>query len=168
MANSAFETNFDRYYVASKGSKEWLLDKFDLDEIIPSIRVHSVHFLLVRFIATLESSNEDMFGVFNDDTLYWNRNFWKDLLLIYQQNDRSFLFHDKTSYLILKTVFQILALTRMSTVHSKNQYERLVNLVSNLENSIVVLDGEVDIMKEHLDPQSSYLHRSINHLKEVM
>ena len=120
----------------------------------------------MRFIATLESSNEDMFGVFIDNTLYWNKNFWKDILLIYQQNDRSFLSHDKTSYLILRTFFQILAQTRKYRVHSKNQYERLVNLVSNLENSIVVLEGKVDTIKEHLDPHSNHLQRSINQLKE--
>ena len=46
--NLSFSTNFDRDYLASKGRKEKLLDKFDLEEIVPSLRVYSVNYLLVR------------------------------------------------------------------------------------------------------------------------
>ena len=53
----------------------------------------------------------------------------------------------------------------MSRVNYKHQYERLVNIVSALESSLVVLEGKVDTIKEHLDPHSGHLHRSINQLK---
>ena len=90
------------------------------------------------------------------------------MLLIYDQIDRSFLSHNRILYLILRTTFQTLAQARMVRINSKTQFDRLENIITNLEGSVLNHENTMETMKRHLDPHTGHLHNSINQLKIAM
>ena len=134
-----YDTQFQGGFVADYATTESISSLLTLDEIQSPLRVHTFNTLIHQFLGVMELSGLETMGQFPGDKIDFSREYWSNMLKIYDANNRNFLGTDTALFLILKISLQALAQTRLLRVETTSAVlslrEQINSIQTNLENS---------------------------------
>ena len=125
MLNNLFQLSSHFSYLKAPnkinktGPQEDLIGLIDKDKIISSLRVETLHNILVEGVAMMELSEINPYYTFTNDKIIWDQNYWRYLTSSYSTN-RKFLSHDKVLMNIARFSLFSLLESRFHRVESKN------------------------------------------------
>ena len=137
-------------FLASENNEEDIFRKFTYGKLLPIIRKSTINGLISRYLGTLESSNYgDVFNKFNDDSIYFTETFWRNMLQMYQSEDRTFVSDQMMYFLIFRTSLQNLAQIRLTRIllseHNQDvaiRFQAMNDRLGSIQNQISSLDLE--------------------------
>ena len=153
---SQLQTSLHRFggyngdFLATEANEEDIFGKFTYGELLPIIRKNTINGLISRYLGTLESSNYgDVFDKFQDDSIYFTETFWRNMLQMYQSEDRTFVPDQMMYFLIFRTSLQNLAQIRLTRIllseHNQDvtgKFQAMTDRLRSIQNQISSLDLE--------------------------
>ena len=147
--------------MVSKDEVKSLDNILPTEELISPLRKSSVHTSVSQFLGALMLGDLDAFALFDDDKVSFHRDYWKQLLKAYPEDDRSYLGQENTLFLILRTGVQILAQVRLMRTQVSPKLGTLEQQIENIHSS---LDNQAH--REKVLDLINYLHTKLDNAEE--